>query len=161
MRVRALVLVLVSAATLSLGVQSTADAASSRIKAPVIGMNAPIVKVGVKNGALAIGNDPRLVYTQRGGDPPCDPLGTTVYAGHAWRSGDGVADKWGKLTRGHIITVAGCRFKVTKRRYWSGKRSIEHLSRPDGPPRVVLIGCKPDPSGRYPTRTMVFARLIG
>ena len=97
------------------------------------------------------------VYTWKHGDPPCDPTGTTVYAGHAWRDGDGVADRWGELRRGDIIRVAGCRFKVTKRQYWSAKRKIGHLYRVDGPPRIVLIGCKPDD---YSKRTMVFAKLI-
>lgn len=161
MRRRAFALVLAFAFALTLGSQGSADAASGRIKAPSIGMNVPIVKVGVKNGGLAIGNSVHVVYAWKYGDPPCDPFGTTIYAGHAWKSGDGVADKWGKLTRGRIITVAGCRFKVTKREYWSEKKVKKHmtrLQRPDGPPRIVLIGCKADD---YSKRTMVFARLIG
>lgn len=150
-------LVLILAATLAPGAQSPAEATSRRITAPAIGMNAPIVKVAAKKGKLAIGNDVHAVYTWNRGDPPCDPTGTTVYAGHAWRAGDGVADKWGQLRRGQIIEVAGCRFKVTKVAYWSAKRSIKRLFRVDGAPRIVLIGCKPDD---YSKRTMVFARKL-
>ena len=150
-------LMMVIVASLTFSGQEAAVAASGRIKAPSIGMNAPIVKVGVKNGSLAIGNNVHVVYTQRGGDPPCDPFGTTIYAGHAWKDGNGVADKWGTLRRGDIIIVAGCRFKVTKREYWSEKGSIGHLSRPDGPPRIVLIGCK---ANDYSERTMVFGELV-
>jgi hypothetical protein len=148
---------MVLAVALTFTSHGAASAASGRIKAPAIGMNAPIVKVGAKNGSLAIGKNVHTVYTWKHSDPPCDPTGTTVYAGHAWKDGDGVADKWGSLTRGRIIKVNDCRFKVTKRRYWSAKRSIGHLYRVDGPPRIVLIGCKPDD---YSKRTMVFARLL-
>lgn len=143
---------------LTFGVQEVAEAApAARITASSIGMNAPIIKVGVKKGGLAIGKNVSTVYTWKHGDPPCDPTGTTVYAGHAWRAGDGVADKWGQLRRGQIIEVANCRFKVTKVTHWSAKRSIKPLFRVDGAPRIVLIGCKPDD---YSKRTMVFARMI-
>lgn len=146
------------ALVLSLGVQSSADAASGRLVIPKTDTNAKIVKVPVKDGQLKVGK--RLqgtVYTWKKGDPPCDPMGTTVYAGHAWRGGDGVADRWGRLRKGDIIRVAGCRFKVTKRRYWSKDRKIDHLFRVDGPPRIVLIACKDDD---YSKRTMVFAKMI-
>lgn len=135
-----------------------ADAASGRVSARAIGLNAPIVEVGVKNGRLQIGDNPRVLYAKRGGDPPCDQSGSTVYAGHAWRAGNGVADRFGQLRRGDIIRVNGCRFKVTRREFWSESRSIGPLSRPGGPPRIVLYGCKAD---NYSKATVVFARKIG
>lgn len=135
-----------------------ADAASGRVKAPSIGMSAPIVKVPVKNGRLQIGDNLHVVYTDKRGDPPCDQSGSTFYAGHAWRSGNGVADKWGQLTRGKIIRFGGCKFRVTKREFWSEERSVRPLSRPGGPPRIVLYGCKADD---YSKATVVFARKVG
>lgn len=157
MRRGALALAAVLVATLTFAGLSPASAASGRIKAIDIGMNAPVKKVGMKNGSLAIRRNLHTVYTWKHGDPPCDPTGTTVYAGHAWRKGDGVADKWGKLHKGDIIQVGGCKHKVTKVQYWSAKRSIKKLFRVDGSPRIVLIGCKPDD---YSKRTMVFTRLV-
>lgn len=137
-----------------------ADAASGRLTAPAIGMKAPIVKVGVKNGRLQIGHNLHVVYTARQGDPPCDHSGTTLYAGHAWRDGNGVADKWGQLKRGDIIRVPGCKakFKVTSNQVWSDKRSIAPLSRPDGPPRIALYGCKADD---YSKARVVMAKKMG
>ena len=160
MRRGALALAAVLVATLTFAGLSPASAASGRIKAIDIGMNAPVKKVGMKNGGLAIGRNLHTVYTWKHGDPPCDPTGTTVYAGHAWRKGDGVADKWGKLRRGNVIKVSGCKFKVRKVEYWSAKKAEKakwSLNRVDGAPRIVLIGCKPDDYGK---RTMVFASLI-
>lgn len=157
MRIRASALALASVAALSFAGQGAADAAVSHLTIPSIGVNVPVVKVPVKHGGLAIGGDPRVIYTEQGGDPPCDPLGTTVYAGHAWKSGDGVADNWGSLKHGRLITVAGCRFRVMKREYWPADRPIRGLARPDGPPRIVLIGCKADD---YSKHTMVFARKV-
>lgn len=155
-RVASLVVLVV---VLALAGQATAGAASGRLIIPKIGVNAQIVKVGLKNGTLAVGD--RLqgtVYTWRQGDPPCDRTGTTVYAGHAWRTGNGVADRWGSLRRGDTFRVAGCRFRVTKREFWSAKRPIRSLFRVDGPARVVLLACKADD---YSKRTIVFARKIG
>jgi hypothetical protein len=121
-------------------------------------MNAPIVKVAVKSGRLQIGHNVHVVYTARNGDPPCDQNGSTLYAGHAWQSGDGVADKWGRLTRGKIIYVAGCKFRVTKREFWSDDKNIASLSSPAGKPRIALYGCKADD---YSKGTVVFARKVG
>ena len=122
------------------------------------GTDARIVTVPVRRGQLVVGRElTHTVYTWSKGDPPCDPLGTTVYAGHAWRDGAGVANRWGTLRRGDRFRVAGCTFAVTKVAYWSAKRSVRPLFRVDGPPRVVLIACKP---GDYAKRTMVFARQV-
>ena len=122
------------------------------------GTHAQVVKVPVRKGQLVVGREPRhTVYTWNHGDPPCDPLGTTVYAGHAWRAGPGVANRWGSLRPGDRFSVGGCAFRVTKVATWSATRSIKGLFRVDGPPRVVLISCQP---GDYSRRTMVFARKV-
>lgn len=156
--IRRVVLMMVFVVFLSLGAQGTADASAGRLIIPKTNTNATIIKVPVVKGQLRMGH--RLqgaVYTWNHGDPPCDPLGTTVYTGHAWRAGKGVADKWGSLKKGNLINVSGCTFKVTSRQYRSAKRSIRPLFRVDGPPRIVLITCK---ANNYSKRTLVFARLV-
>lgn len=155
--IRALLAAFVVFGFLNLGTVP-ADAASGRITAPAIGMNAPVVKVGVKNGRLQIGHNLHTVYTKRGGDPPCDQSGSTMYAGHAWQSGNGVADKWLQLKRGDIIRVGGCRFRVTGKQVWDDGRKVGSLSSPAGPPRIALYGCKADD---YDYATVVFAKKIG
>lgn len=156
--IRRFVLLIALVACMLVPGQGAADAAAGRLSIPKIGVKAKIVKVPVKHGRLMIGHALRgVVYTPKNGDPPCDPMGSTLYAGHAWRAGNGVADKWGSLKKGDLITVAGCKFRVTKKEYWSDKRSIRPLSRPDGPPRVVLYGCKADD---YSKATVVFARKV-
>lgn len=135
-----------------------ADAGPERIVARAIGMNAPVVYVDVKNGKLQIGHNLHVVYAAQGGDPPCDQSGSTMYAGHAWRAGNGVADKWLQLRRGDIISVRGCRFKVTRKEVWDDGRDVGSLSTPDGSPRIVLYGCKADD---YNYATVVFARKLG
>ena len=154
---RALVAAFVVFGSLFMGV-GPADAASGRIVASSIGMNAPVKHVGVKNGRLQIGSNLHTVYTKRGGDPPCDQSGSTMYAGHAWQSGNGVADKWLQLERGDVIRVAGCKFKVIKKEVWDDGRKVGSLSRPDGPPLINLYGCKADD---YDFATVVTARKLG
>lgn len=139
--------------------QGAAGAAPGRLDIPKIGVHARVVEVGLTDtGSLAIGERVRgTVYTWRKADPPCDPTGTTVYAGHAWRAGNGVADRWGSLRRGDRIHVSGCAFQVTRTELWSAKRSMRHLFTVGGPPRIVLIGCKPDD---YSRRVVVFAEKV-
>ena len=139
--------------------QGAAQAAPDRLRIERTSTDASIIKVPARRNTLAVGN--RLsgaVYTWSKGDPPCDPTGSTVYAGHAWRAGNGVADRWGQLRRGDRITVAGCRFEVTRREFWPAGRRMGSLYSVSGPPRIVLVGCKADD---YSKRTVVFARKLG
>lgn len=157
MRRTALTLVVMCAVVLA--GQGAAHTAPDRLRIARTGTDAVIVKVPARGDTLAVGSRLRgTVYTWAKGDPPCDPTGSTVYAGHAWRAGNGVADQWGRLRRGDRISVAGCRFEVVRREYWPAKRRIGSLYSVSGPARIVLIGCKPDD---YSRRTVVFARMIG
>ena len=156
-RLRALLAVFVASGLLALGA-GPADAAPERITSPAIGLNAPVIYVGAKGGQLQIGHNLHAVYAWQDGDPPCDATGSTVYAGHAWRAGNGVGDNWGQLKRGDIIRVGGCAFKVTKKEYWKADRPIGSLSSQTGPGRIALVSCKWDD---YSKRTVVFARKMG
>jgi len=157
MRRGALLLVWVSFA--SLVGQGAAHAAPDRLRIARTNTDAVVVEVPARRNTLAVGDRLRdTVYTWALGDPPCDPTGTTLYAGHSWRAGNGVADRWGQLRRGDRISVAGCRFKVTRREFWPASRRMGSLYTVSGPPRIVLVGCKPDD---YSRRTVVFARKIG
>lgn len=141
----------------ALACPAAAAAAPGRFDIPRIDVHAEIAKVGLTNsGSLAVGDRVQgRVYTWRDGDPPCDLNGTTVYAGHAWRAGNGVADRWGSLRRGDLIRVSGCSFEVSRKEYWSAARSMGHLFTVGGPARIVLVGCKPD---NYAKRVLIFAR---
>lgn len=157
MRRGALLLVWVCFA--SLAGQGAAHAVPDRLRIARTGTDAVVVEVPARRNTLAVGDRLRdTVYTWSLGDPPCDPTGTTLYAGHSWRAGNGVADRWGQLRRGDRISVAGCRFKVTRREFWPASRRMGSLYTVSGPPRIVLVGCKPDD---YSRRTVVFARKIG
>ncbi len=139
--------------------QGAAHAGPDRLSVARTSTDAVVVKVAKRSNTLAVGH--RLsgaVYTWALGDPPCDPTGSTVYAGHAWRAGNGVADRWGQLRRGDVIKVAGCKFKVVRREFWSAKRRMGSLYSVSGPPRIVLVGCKADD---YSKRTVVFAKKMG
>lgn len=146
-------------ALLTLTGQGAAGAAPGRLDIPKLGVQAHIVQVGLtSSGSLAIGGRLRgTVYTWREGDPPCDATGTTVYAGHAWRAGNGVADRWGSLRRGDLIHVSGCTFRVTRKELWWADRSMRKLFDVGGSPRIVLIGCKADD---YAKRVVVFAEKV-
>lgn len=150
----------VAAALLAIPVTGAgaAHAAPDRLRIARTGTNATVVEVPSRGNTLAVGNQLRgTVYTWSQGDPPCDPTGSTVYAGHAWRAGNGVADRWGRLRKGDRISVGGCRFEVTRREFWSADRRMGSLYSVSGPPRIVLVACKADD---YSRRTVVFARKL-
>lgn len=150
---------LCAAVFLSAGQGAASAAAPDRLTIARTGTDAAIIEVPSRRNTLAVGS--RLngaVYTWSKGDPPCDPSGSTVYAGHAWRAGNGVADRWAQLRPGDRIKVAGCAFEVTRREIWSAKRRMGSLYSVSGPPRIVLVGCKADD---YSRRTVVFARKLG
>ena len=155
---RTVLAVVTLCATVLVG-QGAAHAAPDRLRIARTDTDAVVVAVAARHDVLAVGS--RLggtVYTWSQGDPPCDPTGSTVYAGHAWRAGNGVADRWGQLRRGDVIRVAGCRFEVTRREFWSATRPMGSLYSVSGPARIVLVGCKADD---YSKRTVVFARKVG
>jgi len=145
-------------ATVLVGQGAAAHAAPDRLRIPSLGTDAAVIQVAARNNTLAVGSRLRgAVYTWAQGDPPCDPTGSTVYAGHAWRAGNGVADRWGQLRRGDVVTVGGCDFEVTRREFWPAKRRMGSLYSVSGPARIVLVGCKADD---YAKRTVVFARKV-
>lgn len=134
-----------------------AAAAPERLVIPKIGVNAPIVDVPVVGGKLMIGNSVDVAYTPRRGDPLCDPLGTTILAGHTYRAGDGVADNWRNLKKGDTFRAGGCQFVVEYKVMKPGNVRIRHLMRYDGPASLWLIGCNPD---NYNYRYLIKARKV-
>jgi len=154
---RAASLVVTLCATVLVG-QGAAQAAPDRLQIARTGTDAVVVPVAARNDTLDVGWRLRgTVYTWAKGDPPCDPTGSTVYAGHAWRAGNGVADRWGQLRRGDRIRVAGCRFEVVRREFWAADRRMGALYSVSGPARIVLVACKADD---YSKRTVIFARKL-
>jgi sortase (surface protein transpeptidase) len=139
------------------GLTEAAVAAPERLVIPKIGVDAPIIRVPVVSGSLAIGNDPKVTYTPRRGDPLCDPLGTTIIAGHTYRAGDGVADNWRTLKKGDRLRAGGCQFVVEYKVLKPGSTRIKHLMRYDGPPTLWLIGCNPD---NYGFRYLIKLRMV-
>lgn len=162
--IRRVVLALATTVVLSLGVQggaesaSSAQVASSRLVIPKTDTNAVIRKAPVIDGRLKIGHELQgVVWTPEGGDPPCDATGRTMYAGHAWRAGNGTADRWVTLKKGDIIKVAGCTFKVYKREKWSDQRPIGSLSKVDGRAEAALYACW---ASDYDYAVVIFAEKV-
>lgn len=153
-----LIVMTLFSALMAVGSTAVAVAAPERLVIPKIGVDAPILRVPVVGGKLMIGNDPDVTYTPRRGDPLCDPLGTTILAGHTYRAGDGVADNWRTLKKGDRLRAGGCRFVVEFKMLKPGSTRIKHLMRYDGPPRLWLIGCNPD---NYGFRYLIRARKVG
>ncbi len=128
-------------------VATIAAAPPTRLHAPAIGVDAPVVPVGADGRALAIPDDPSVVGWWRDGARPGARTGTVVLAGHvdAWDTGPGALFHLARLRPGDAVSVGtdtGERGYVVEavRRYPKPELPAE-LFTPAGRPRLVLISC--------------------
>ncbi len=119
----------------------------TRLHAPAIGVDAPVVPVGVDGLALAVPDDPSVVGWWRDGARPGASTGTVVLAGHvdAWDTGPGALFHLARMRPGDAVslrTAAGERGYVVE--------AVRHYAKPElpaevfadvGRPRLVLISC--------------------
>lgn len=126
---------------------TVAAAPPTRLHAPAIGVDAPVVPIGVDGRALVIPDDPSVVGWWRDGARPGAPTGTVVLAGHvdAWDTGPGALFHLARIRPGDAVSVrtdTGERGYVVEavRRYPKPELPVEVFA-PAGRPRLVLISC--------------------
>jgi Sortase domain len=119
----------------------------TRLHAPAIGVDAPVVPVGVDGRALAIPDDPSVVGWWQDGARPGARSGTVVLAGHvdAWDTGPGALFHLGRMRPGDAVwvdTPSAERGYVVEavRRYAKPELPAEVFA-DAGRPRLVLISC--------------------
>jgi sortase (surface protein transpeptidase) len=131
----------------------TAVPAPSRIALPSIGVDAPIIGVGVDpDGLMTVPEDVTTVGWYRFGAAPGTNAGTVVLAGHVDDSeqGRGVFFDLRAVEVGDTITTTdesgtATEWRVTGRRsYDKASLPVDVLYRRTGPPSLVLITCGGD-----------------
>ncbi|MFC5061929.1 class F sortase [Actinomycetospora atypica] len=124
-------------------------AAPVRLRAPAIGLDAPVVAVGVDpDGRMEVPARIAEVGWYRFGPAPGDPAGSAVLAGHVDDrvQGEGAFATLGRLDPGDEVLVDGPRgtvvHRVTDVRRWSKQDvPLDELFARTGPGRLTLITC--------------------
>jgi hypothetical protein len=123
---------------------------STQLSVPSLGIDAPIVAVGVRSdSSMAIPDQVREVGWYRFGPAPGSTTGAAVLAGHVDSAEQGKGALFGlrRIAIGSRITVtlesgAAVRYRVTGRELFVKRRlPTERLFTRDGAPRLVIITC--------------------
>lgn len=141
-----------------------------RIRIPRLGVDAPVVAVGVSaTGSMDVPDDPKVLGWWADGAAPGAALGTAVVAGHVntAAAGPGALSRLNELRPGEEITVVGSgrelRFKVVAlRQYPKADLPAEDAFSQKVTGRLALVtsGGPFDPrSGHYRDNVIVYAVL--
>jgi hypothetical protein len=146
-----------------------AFAAPARLDVPDLGLELPVVPVGVDDvGALDVPADPRVAGWWSSGAVPGAAQGSTVLAAHVDAAGVG-AGPLSRLLRAPLGTVveigttdgSTLRYALTERRSHAKDAGLPaELFRADGPPRLVVITCGgafDAAAGRYADNVVLIA----
>ena len=146
-----------------------AVAAPARLDVPDLGLEVPVVPVGVDDaGALDVPADPSVAGWWSSGAVPGAAQGSTVLAAHVDAAGVG-AGPLSRLLRAPLGTVvevgttdgSTLHYALTERRSHAKDAGLPaELFRADGPPRLVVITCGgafDAAAGRYADNVVLIA----
>lgn len=139
---RAVMLLLAVVASLTLGAPAQA-APAERLVIDKIDVSVPVVSVGQRDGALALGHSLWTAYRWRAGVSVCAP-GSIAFAVHAYEvpGGRAVGNRVSTLTRGDKIRIPGkCSYRVTSNRVVKAGTSLSSCYSFDGRSRGCIITC--------------------
>ncbi|MGY0536506.1 class F sortase [Nocardioides sp. YJ-D4] len=136
-----------------------------QVMAPSIGMDAPVVPVGLVENTLTPPSEASAVGWWSGGARPGAAHGAMVLVGHTVLDGMGVFDDLPELTEGATLIVStqdrAVRYTVTTVRTLSRAafaRWAPALSDSGGAARLVLVTCTDWDGSRYLSNAVVVAR---
>ena len=155
---------------ISFGPAKTASFAPTRLRVPSIGLDVPVVQVGVdEQGRMATPTGYEEVGWYAPGPAP-GAAGRAVIAGHVdSQSGPAVFYDLERLQPGelvHVLAANGSELTFRVREallYWATDAPVQDIFRPDGPPELVLITCGGEfdrGSAMYLQRRVVYAELV-
>jgi LPXTG-site transpeptidase (sortase) family protein len=134
------------------------------IVVPKLGVNAPVVPIGVVDGVLLPPDDPQVLGWWAQGAKPGVLRGGALITGHTVHTGGGAFDDLDTLHKGdevRIRTVRGTiEYAVTGVTiYRKGRlaRDAERVFSQKGPGRLVLITCEDWNGSGYDSNAIVFA----
>ena len=134
------------------------------IVVPKLGVDAPVVPIGVVDGVLLPPDDPQVLGWWAQGAKPGVLRGGALITGHTVHTGGGAFDDLDTLHKGDRVLIRTVRgtieYDVTGVTiYRKGRlaRDAERVFSQDGPGRLVLITCEDWNGTGYDSNAIVFA----
>ena len=138
-----------------------------RLIVPSLGVNAPVIDIGVVDGVLLPPGDPQMLGWWSAGAVPGALRGGALITGHTVHTGGGAFDDLDTLRKGDHVAVRTARgliryavSGVTVYRKQSLARDAEKVFSQKVPGRLVLITCEDWNGSGYDSNAIVFAERI-
>jgi LPXTG-site transpeptidase (sortase) family protein len=139
----------------------------TRLIVPSLGVDAPVIDIGVVDGVLLPPSDPRTLGWWSAGARPGAVRGGALITGHTVHTGGGAFDNLETLRKGDQVAVRTARgliryavTGVTVYRKQSLARDAEKVFSQTVPGRLVLITCEDWNGSGYDSNAIVFAERI-
>jgi LPXTG-site transpeptidase (sortase) family protein len=139
----------------------------TRLIVPSLGVNAPVIDIGVVDGVLLPPDDPRTLGWWADGAVPGALRGGALITGHTVHSGGGAFDNLETLRKGDAVQVRTAKgliryavTGVTVYRKASLAKDAEKVFSQTVPGRLVLITCEDWNGSGYDSNAIVFAERI-
>ena len=131
---------------------------------PKLGVDAPIIPIGVENGVLIPPNDPQTLGWWSAGAEPGAVRGGALVTGHTVHTGGGQLDDLEQVRLGDRVRLRTEKgvigYRVTKVRIYRKAtlaRDAQEVFSQTGPGRLVLITCEDWDGTKYLSNVVVFA----
>lgn len=138
-----------------------------RLVVPTLGVDAPVVGIGVSGGVLLPPDDPRTLGWWRDGARPGDRRGASLITGHTVSSGGGAFDDLDTLEPGDRVKVRTARgvvpYEVTGVDIYRKASLARHAARlfsQEAPGRLVLVTCEDWNGSTYLSNAVVVAHAL-
>ena len=141
-----------------------AAGAPTGLEVPSLGVNVPVIGIGVTDGILQPPSDPQTLGWWSAGAAPGAAQGSALITGHTVSTGGGAFDNLETLDTGDAVRVRTARglieyavTGVTIYRKASLAADAERVFSQSGPGRLVLITCEDWNGTGYDSNAIVFA----
>ena len=131
---------------------------------PSLGVDAPVVPIGVEDGVLIPPDDPQTLGWWSDGALPGAVRGGALVAGHTVHTGGGQLDDLEQVRRGDQVRVRTDKgvvgYRVTQVRIYRKAtlaRDAREVFSQTGPGRLVLVTCEDWDGSRYLSNVVVLA----
>jgi LPXTG-site transpeptidase (sortase) family protein len=141
-----------------------ATAAPRRVQIPSLGVDAPVIDIGVERGVLIPPADPQVLGWWSEGAEPGAVRGGALVTGHTVHTGGGQLDDLERVRLGDRVRVRTAKgvieYRVSKVRIYRKAtlaRDAQEVFSQTGPGRLVLVTCEDWDGTKYLSNVVVYA----
>ena len=143
---------------------AAAMAAPRHVVIPALGVDAPIIPIGVEDGVLIPPDDPQVLGWWSDGALPGAVRGGALVTGHTVSTGGGQLDDLEEVRRGERVRLRTTKgvidYRVTEVRIYRKAalaKDAQEVFSQTGPGRLVLVTCEDWDGTKYLSNVVVYA----